>query len=374
MTSHTVTFTARFANDTEIENWDKHVTANPNGGNLLQSAAFAAVKRNFGWDVRHLVLEPRGSHGGEAGEHEAQPSYNLVLEKSVPLLGRFWYLIKGPDVAAAEQVPAALAAVKEFVLRERLGVFAVKIEPDIVDSDSSRALLAGAGLVKVPNLQPNDSTAILDISTEPRLILKSLHSRGRNAVRRAEREGVEVVEAEPTLENYRTMHALMTGTLNSKSRTGVQVRSFDYYRQFWTEFTQRGQGRLYFVYENGRPSVGAFVINYGRKGTYKDGGSLQKRTQYGDSHLVQWTAINRVKELGCTEYDFCGTPPADRLKDTSHPFHGLGLFKTSFTKTVTDFVGCWDFVIDPLRYRAWTTAGERIARQLYTRRTGQQFY
>ncbi|WP_433876069.1 lipid II:glycine glycyltransferase FemX [Sinomonas atrocyanea] len=374
MTSHTVTFTARFANDTEIENWDKHVTANPNGGNLLQSAAFAAVKRNFGWDVRHLVLEPRGSHGGGAGEHEAQPSYNLVLEKSFPLLGRFWYLIKGPDVAAAEQVPAALAAVKEFVLRERLGVFAVKIEPDIVDSDSSRALLTGAGLVKVPNLQPNDSTAILDISTEPRLILKSLHSRGRNAVRRAEREGVEVVEAEPTLENYRTMHALMTGTLNSKSRTGVQVRSFDYYRQFWTEFTQRGQGRLYFVYENGRPSVGAFVINYGRKGTYKDGGSLQKRTQYGDSHLVQWTAINRVKELGCTEYDFCGTPPADRLKDTSHPFHGLGLFKTSFTKTVTDFVGCWDFVIDPLRYRAWTTAGERIARRLYTRRTGQQFY
>jgi lipid II:glycine glycyltransferase (peptidoglycan interpeptide bridge formation enzyme) len=381
VTSHTVSFTARFANDSEIENWDKHVTANPNGGNLLQSAAFAAVKRNFGWDVRHLVLEPRtgGSSAEGAAPEGAAPeaaraSYNLVLEKSIPFLGRFWYLIKGPDVAAVEHVPAALEAVRELVARERLGVFAVKVEPDIVDSDEARALFAGAGLVKVPNLQPNDSTAILDISPEPRLILKSLHSRGRNAVRRAEREGVEVVEAEPTLENYRIMHALMTGTLTTKSRTGAQVRGFAYYRQFWTEFTARGQGRLYFVYENGRPSVGAFVINYGRKGTYKDGGSLQKRTQYGDSHLVQWTAINRVKELGCTEYDFCGTPPADRLKDTSHPFHGLGLFKTSFSKTVTDFVGCWDFVIDPLRYRAWSTAGERVARQLYTRRTGQQFY
>jgi lipid II:glycine glycyltransferase (peptidoglycan interpeptide bridge formation enzyme) len=369
-------FTARFASPDEIAHWDEHVTANPNGGNLLQSEAFATVKRNFGWEVRFLVLEPAAavSREGSAEGEEAQPSYNLVLEKSFPVLGRFWYLIKGPGVTDIHEVPAALEGIKELVARENLGVFAVKVEPDLLDSEDARAVLAGAGLVKVPNLQPNDSTAILDISPEPRLVLKSLHSRGRNAVRRAEREGVEVVEAEPTLANYRIMHRLMTGTLNAKSSTGAQVRSFEYYRQFWTEFTSRGQGRLYFVYENGRPSVGAFVITYGRKATYKDGGSLQRRSQYGDSHLIQWTAINRAKELGCVEYDFCGTPPADRLKDTSHPFHGLGLFKTSFTKTVTDFVGCWDYVIDPLRYRAWTTAGERIARQLYTRRTGQQFY
>ncbi|GAB4100593.1 lipid II:glycine glycyltransferase FemX [Sinomonas halotolerans] len=370
-------FTARFATDGEVENWDEHVTANPNGGNLLQSAAFAAVKRNFGWDVRHLVLEPAGAAAtapGEAGADEARPSYNLVLEKSFPLLGRFWYLIKGPDVAGVEDVPAALEAIGEFTRRERLNVFAVKIEPDIVDSEQARAVLSGAGLVKTFNLQPNDSTALLDISEEPNKVLRSLHSRGRNAVRRAEREGVQVEVAEPTEENYRAMHALMTGTLSAKSRSGTQVRSFEYYRQFWTEFTRRGQGRLYFVHENGRPSVGAFVITYGRKATYKDGGSLQKRSQYGDSHLVQWQAINDAKQAGCTEYDFCGTPPAEKLKDTSHPFHGLGLFKTSFTKTVTDFVGCWDYVVDPVRYRVWTAVGEKAARQLYTRRTGQQFY
>lgn len=363
MSSLTTRFTARFAEPDEIERWDEHVTANPNGGNLLQSAAFAAVKRNFGWDIRHLVIEGPDWR-----------SYNLVLEKSFPVLGRLWYLIKGPDVSTVEDVPPALEAVKDLAERERLRVFAVKIEPDIVDSEEARSVLSGAGLVKSFNLQPNDSTAILDISPEPGPLLRALHSRGRNAIRRAEREGVQVEVAEPTLENYRTMHSLMTGTLNTKSRNGAQVRNFEYYRQFWTEFTSRGQGRLYFVYENGRPSVGAFVINYGRKATYKDGGSLQNRSQYGDSHLVQWTAIEDMKALGCTEYDFCGTPPADKLKDTSHPFHGLGLFKTSFTKTVTDFVGVWDYVIDSARYSAWTTAGERLARRAYTRRTGQQFY
>jgi hypothetical protein len=59
------------------------------------------------------------------------------------------------------------------------------------------------------------------------------------------------------------MYALMTTTVEAKSQ--VRVREYEYYRQFWTNFINRGQGRLLFVYENGVPSVGAFVINYGRK-------------------------------------------------------------------------------------------------------------
>jgi len=360
-TAHLREFTARFASAEEVANWDTHVTGNPNGGNLLQSEAFAGVKQHFGWKPLHVVYE--------TAEYT---SYNLVLEKSFPVLGKLWYLIKGPDVAAVEDIPGIAAANAEFVKRAKLGVFAIKIEPDIILSGDAKRVIEGAGLVKTHNLQPNDSTALLDIAPEENQLLRNLHSRGRNAVRRAIREGVEVHNADPTEENFRAMYALMTTTVEAKSQ--VRVREYEYYQKFWTNFIDRGQGRLLFVYENGVPSVGAFVINYGRKGTYKDGGSLQKRSQYGDSHLVQWTAINQVKELGCTEYDFCGTPPSDKLKDTSNPFHGLGLFKTSFSKTVTDFVGCYDQVISPLKYKAWMAAGERVARQLYTRRTGQQFY
>ncbi|MDJ0354539.1 peptidoglycan bridge formation glycyltransferase FemA/FemB family protein [Paenarthrobacter sp. PH39-S1] len=354
-------FTARFASPAEIAGWDAHVTANPNGGNLLQSEAFAEVKSDYGWKPLYLVYESSDYR-----------SYNLVLEKSFPVLGRLWYLIKGPDAADVADIRAMMTATVGLIKRARLNVFAVKIEPDIVDGARARAVLADAGLVKTFNLQPNDSTAILDISPEENQLLRNLHSRGRNAVRRALREGVEVRQVEPTEQNLTSMYVLMAGTIAEKGST--QIRDYGYYRRFWNGFIGRGQGRLYFVYEDNRPSVGAFVINYGNKGTYKDGGSLQKRSQYGDSHLVQWVAINAIKELGVTEYDFCGTPPADRLKDPSHPHHGLGMFKTSFTKTVTDFVGCYDLAVRPLTYKAWTVAGERLFRQLYTRRTGKQFY
>src|SRR6478609_11637812 len=110
-------FTARFATAEEIENWDKHVTANPNGGNMLQSAAYASVKNGTGWKVRFLVLEAPGNS-----------SYNLVLEKSFPVLGRLWYLIKGPDVAAAAHLKAALEACAAFVRSRKLNVFTIKVE------------------------------------------------------------------------------------------------------------------------------------------------------------------------------------------------------------------------------------------------------
>lgn len=355
------TFTARFATAEEQNNWDALVTANPNGGNLLQSASFAEVKSHHGWKPLFLVFE--------SAEYR---TYNLVIEKSFPLLGKLWYLIKGPDVADPADVPAVLDACRAFIRQSGQKVFAVKIEPDIEASAEVHALFTGAGLVKTFNLQPNDHTAILDTAPEPNQILRNLSSRGRNAVRRAIREGVEVRRMEPTEENFRIMHRLMG---HIEDRSAARLRSFDYYHRFWSNFVNAGQGRLYFVYEDGEPSVGAFVINYGRKGTYKDGGSKPGRSQYGDSHLVQWRAINDLKaEFGIVEYDFCGTPPSDQLKDKTHQHHGLGLFKTSFTKTVTDFAGCYDLVLSGWKYRVWSVVGERVTRQLYWRRHHQPFY
>lgn len=354
-------FTARFATAEEIENWDKHVTANPNGGNMLQSAAYASVKNGSGWSVRFLVLESG-----------ATSSYNVVLEKKFPVLGRLWYLIKGPDLDSVEDLKPALEACAAFARGRRLNVFSIKIEPDIIDSPEVPAQLAAAGLVKAPNIQSNDSTALLDIAAPANEVLRAISSRARNAIRRAEREGCVVVEREQSPETYQALYDLMADTVNAKG--SMPLRSYEYYAQFWDEFCNRGQGRFFFVYEDGKPSVGAFVINYGAKATYKDGGSTQNRKQYGDSHLVQWAAIRRMQELGCTEYDFCGTPPAARIKDKSHNLYGMGMFKTSFTKTVTDFVGCHDYVLSPIRHALWVKGAERIFRRLETARTGQQFY
>ncbi|MCW1250217.1 peptidoglycan bridge formation glycyltransferase FemA/FemB family protein [Acaricomes phytoseiuli] len=361
-------FTARFASAEELQDWDELVTANPQGGNLLQSEAFAEAKAGASWFPRYLVLEATQ----EAGSYR---SYNLLLEKRIPVFGRLWYLIKGPDLATADHLPAALDAIRELASQQRPGVFAVKIEPDIVDTPEVQEILRAEGLVKTFNLQPNDSTALLDTTGEQKQLFARFSSRARNAIRRAQREGVDVRQVAPVEANFRIMHELMARTLTDKASIR-QLRGFDYYNSFWSGFARRGQGWLYFVYEDDVPVVGAYVVKYGRKGTYKDGGSAGQRTKYGDSHLLQWQAINdlRAQPGSIDEYDFCGTPPAAQLKDPNHSYYGLGLFKTSFAREVTDFVGCWDVPVDSLRYQAWASFGERLTRRLSLRQTGGFFY
>lgn len=354
-------FTARAATADEVARWDELVPANPLGGNVLQSGPFSRVKVRQGWQPIHLAVESPD-----------YTSYVIAYQRSIPVLGALWYLIKGPDTARPEDVPPFVDAVVAHARRRPGRVFAVKIEPDFPDTEELRALFAGAGLVKTFNIQANDSTAILDLTPDENQLLRNLSSRGRNAVRRAIRDGVRAQPVEAGEDTYRTMYALMGQA--QQGRLSAVPRPYEYYRGFWQEFVDAGMGRFYFVYEDGKPSVGAFVILYGRKATYKDGGSLPKRNQYGDSHLVQWEAILDMKRLGAREYDFCGTPPADRLKDKDHPQYGLGMFKTSFTKTVTDFAGCYDAVVRPRTYRVWHAVGERVARQIHWRRHRQPFY
>ena len=132
-------FTARFATAEEIENWDKQVTADPNGGNMLQSDAYAAVKDGNGWLVRRLVIETA-----------QYSSYNLLLEKKFPVLGRLWYVIKGPDAADVDDLKPMLTAVAKLAREQKMNVFSIKIEPDIIASEAVTAQLKASGLVRAP--------------------------------------------------------------------------------------------------------------------------------------------------------------------------------------------------------------------------------
>lgn len=357
-------FIARLATPQECTDWDDHVQANPRGGDMLQSASYADVKKHHGWRPVHLVHEPTDG---------SQPVYTLALEKPVPGLGTLWYLVKGPSVETGQDLVGFARATRKLVAEQAPSVFLVKIEPVLEDTEALADALEAAGLRPAFPIQSNDSTAVLDTDRDEEQVLKALHSRGRNAVRRALREQARVERVPVTEATMRAMYELMKTI--GQGNAGVTLRPYEYYRRFWRNFDQVGQGRLYFAYEDDEPSVGAFVIAYGRHGSYKDGGSLPRRKQYGDSHLVQWTALTELmRDHGIEDYDFVGTPPKDRLKDKEHPFHGLGMFKTSFTKTVIDYTGVWDLEISPRKAWLWNRAVERLMRQLWVRTRHEPFY
>ncbi len=327
----------------EINAWDEKLVSNPDGGNIFQSAEVAEVKRMGGWTPRYLELDGLAI---------------TVLEKPVLGLGKLWYLPKGPGVSSIEQLRSILPALK--VAAKQAGAFAVKIEPEFKKTEALTSDPTALDLVHVNPIQPNNSTVILDLSGSLDEIMAGLNQKGRHAIHRAERDGVTTEAVPFNDENAQTMYALLRATAEGKFNT----RSYDYYHAFWQNLVDTGRGQLFFAHFEGKIVAGAFCSYLGHKGTYKDGASIRERTAYGASHFLQWEIVKWMKDHGVTSYDLCGTPPSDQILDESHPHYGLGRFKTSFNKEVTDYVGAYDLIVRPLTYRVWSSVGERITLRL----------
>jgi len=341
----------RFATTEEILNWDVHILSNPDGGNVFSSLPYAQQKETGGYKHRFLFVNKLAV---------------TVLEKNTPPLGKLWYLPKGPNVTTTKALHDTLKHIQPFAAKHN--VFVVRIETELPRSQQSN--LSRHGLKKASPIIPNPSTITLDLTPSLDDILMSLPQKGRHAIRRAERDGVSVELVDATDKNCKIMYTLLAETAEGQ----FGIRSYNYYKIFWQRFEKAGYGQLFFALFEGKVVAGAYAMTYGAKSTYKDGASIRKRTAYGASHFLQWNVIEWAKKHGALIHDFCGSPPSEELSNPDHPHYGIGQFKTAFNKTVTDYIGCYDLVISPVRYKAWTKLGERVYRKLYFKRTKDYYY
>ncbi len=331
--------TARFATPEEIENWNDYINANPDGGNILQGREFMEIKQKSGWKTRYVFIGNRAM---------------AFMEKQVPLMGKVWYCPKGPSTTSVKDLQKLLDNLRPFAKKH--GVFTIKIEPELDHTTDMSSL----GLIKTRPIQYNYATVLVDLSPSLEDIMKNLNQKGRHAIRRAERDGVTVKAVDSTDENCQTMFELFQET---SAGAGFVIRSPQYYRDFYNRYGENGQ--LFFAYFEGKPVAGAYAMVQGEKSMYKDGASVRERTAYGASHLLQWHVIQWAKEKGSKEHDLAGCPPIAEIKNPDHPFYGMGRFKTSFNKTVTEYVGTYEVPIRQLQTKLWTKYLEKIVRRLY---------
>jgi lipid II:glycine glycyltransferase (peptidoglycan interpeptide bridge formation enzyme) len=340
----------RFANETEIKNWNKLILRNPDNGNFLQGYEFAEQKKLAGWTIRYIIIDDIAL---------------IAIEKKIPAFGKVWYVPKGPGVITRDALQKLLPNLTAFA--EKHGVFTIKIEPEIPHTFS----LAPLGLTKTRPIQPHYATVLIDIAPDLNTILKNLPQKGRHAIHRAERDGVIIQKVPATDENCQIMYELLNETATDAQ---FGIRSPDYYRTFYQRYEKAKLGQLFFASFDDKIIAGAFAICFGAKSTYKDGASIRKRTAYGASHLLQWHVIQWAKEHGSLIHDLCGTPPIIHAKDQDHPYYGIGLFKTSFNKEITEYVGAYEIPVNPVKSRLWTKLFEKIIRRVHYKIHHESFY
>ena len=310
-------------------------------GDFLHDWTWAAVAAFDGQPQQRFVLE-------EDGELVALVA---AQERRLPLGRSFWYVPHGPvldyaDPSAGDRLRAVAIGLRE--VGRPAHVIAAKLEPRI-EADSPAAALF-ARLRPDPRPVQVGQTRVVELTGDETL-MAGFDKDTRYAVRRSQREGVEVsvlTDASDTA----AIDALHRLVLETQLRAGFPRPPLERYRIAWQGLAGAGRASILEARRADELLASGMLVVEGDRSFYLFSGS--RREEQGEpkhyaSYLLQWEMMRRARELGSRFHDLWGIAPADAGPE--HAWHGVGLFKKGFGGREVRWAGTWDVVIDPTLYR-----------------------
>ena len=196
----------------------------------------------------------------------------------------------------------------------------------------------------------------LDLKKSEEEILAGMHSKTRYNIRLAERHGVRVIE-DNSDQAFSTHLKLL---LETTKRQGFYAHTPDYHQKMWQALkpsAQKEQGltaHLLNAKYQKKTLVTWVLFVFNKILYYPYGGSSRENRQVMPSYAMMWEAIKFGKKMGCETFDLWGTPGPNPSR--SDPWYGFHRFKMGFGPQLVEFIGTYDFVVDPFRYRLFNLA------------------
>jgi hypothetical protein len=148
-----------------------------------------------------------------------------------------------------------------------------------------------------------ERTMVLNLERSVDELRKGLDQKWRNQLKRAEGNGLEIIEGEDAvlLDRFADVYNEM---LNRKRIPEPgDIRRF---RQMQEDLPSGWRMRTFLCYQNGRIAAGAICSNIGKRGIYLFGGTGDNGLENKASYLIHWRVVQWLKECGCTRYDLHG--------------------------------------------------------------------
>lgn len=270
--------------------WDQLIQAHD--GQLLQSWAWGELKSHFGWKAWRLS-GPDGS------------SAQLLIRRHRGLA--VGYVPRGPVFTDPGADLSPLLEAIEVIARAERAAF-VRIEPGIVEGTQAAEYFDASA--RSVSFRPVDrtlqlrSTVQLDLRPTPEELLARCSKGHRADIKRARRLGVSVRVGEQD-GDIDVLHAMLRATLTRKS---FDIRTAEYYRRLWRTFGLSAQ--LLLAEHEGEIVAASLVLAWGAQSVYLIAGATRAGLDCRAVHLMQWEAINWVREQGATTWDLGGIADA----------------------------------------------------------------
>ena len=236
----------------------------------------------------------------------------------------------------------------------------IKFEPDLIEVPKSFSnLKKSSKTIFAPN------TFLLDLTKNDQDLLSNMHQKTRYNIRLSEKKGVkaEIDNSQKAYSEYLKLTKITT------KRQKFYAHDEKYHKLLWeglrTSTIEQSNNRtinlnklqahlLKASYKN-KTLVTYILFTFKDTLYYPYGASSDEYREVMASHGAMWEAIKFGKNLGFRKFDMWGAANTPDPKP-SDPYFGFHRFKQGFGATLTEFIGSYDLVINPLNYRLLTVA------------------
>lgn len=178
---------------------------------------------------------------------------------------------------------------------------------------------------------------ICDLTNTEDELWKGVHSKHRNVIRKAIKNGIEIKINETPIEQ---IYEIIKKTQERSCHAFITIEKFEAMKKGLADkmdFIAAYQGDIL---------QGCAVIVHDKKSAYYLFGGSCTKTFPGALNLLHWQAMLHYKENGLTKYDFVGARLSDHI---SAKLHGIQRFKERFGGNLQKGL-LWKYIYKPHKY------------------------
>lgn len=300
----------------------------------LQSFEWGEFRKKTGLDIVRR---------GEYQEEQLLNGLTITIHQIPRTPWNIGYLPKGylPDKELLQEL---------LTLGKQYNCVYIQLEPNVIKTQNSQQQITNLGLV--PSFHPlfTRYTFVLDLTKTEDELLANLHPKTRYNIRVAMRHGVNITEdnSEKAFERYWQL------TQETTNRQKFYAHTKHYHKLQWETFSHEHDQKkltshLLTAIYNGNILTTHLLFVFHDTLYYPYGASSNEDRKVMHSTLSMWEAVRFGKRLGLSKFDMWGALGSEA--DPNDPWQGFHRFKQGFSPTLTEFVGSYDFVINPVTYQ-----------------------
>ncbi len=246
-------------------------------------------------------------------------------------------ILRGPKIT--EEI---LKVVKK-VSQEQNAIF-VKFEPDISKTEASMNF---PELMVSPKVAFYPHTFKVDLTKPEEKLLSDMHSKTRYNIKIANRYGVEVKE----MTNALGFEIYLKLLFDTTKRQGFYLHTLKYHRDLWKILKNTDIPHIMLASYQGKVLSAFMLFKLKDQLFYPYGASLDTNREVMAPTLLMWESIKLGQKLKCRTFDMWGCLGPD-AKEGDNGF-GFHRFKQGFNGQTYEYVGTYDYVINPTLYKLY---------------------